>query len=57
MDITTNDPEDGRPWDFNSEKSREKASIALRRQKQYLFIGWPMCTAFCTWQALTYVKS
>ena len=31
--------------------------MALRRQKPYLFIGSPMCTAFCTWQALNYAKS
>ena len=57
MDITTNDPEDGRPWDFSSKKTREKARMALRRQKPYLFIGSPVCTAFCTWQALNYARS
>ena len=31
--------------------------MGLRRQKPYLFIGSPMCTAFCTWQALNYAKS
>ena len=31
--------------------------MALRRQKPYLFIGSPMCTAFCTWQAFNYAKS
>ena len=31
--------------------------MALRRQKPYLLIGSPMCTAFCTWQALNYATS
>ena len=56
MDIT-NDPEDGKLWDFNSAKAREKARAALRHQKPYLIIGSPMCTAFCTWQALNYARS
>ena len=29
----------------------------LRRDKPYLLIGSPMCTAFCTWMALNYAKS
>ena len=57
MDLTICDPTDGKPWDFNSEETREKARTALRRQKPYLFIGSPMCTAFCTWQALNYAES
>ena len=29
----------------------------MRRQKPYLFISSPVCTAFWTWQALKYAKS
>ena len=47
-----NDPDDGQPWDFNARAKREKAREILRRQRPYLFIGSPMCTAFCSWQHL-----
>ena len=57
MDLTTCDPTDGKPWDFNSEETQGKARMALRCQQPYLLIGSPMCTAFCTWQALNYAKS
>ena len=49
FDITVNDPDDGQPWDFNVRAKREKAREILRRQRPYLFIGSPMCTAFCSW--------
>ena len=45
-----NDPDDGQPWDFNVRAKREKAREILRKQRPYLFIGSPMCTAFCSWQ-------
>ena len=57
MDLTICDPTDGKPWDFNSEATREKARTELRRSPSYLLIGSPMCTAFCTWQVLNYAKS
>ena len=56
MDFTTCNPANGKPWDFNSEEPREEARIALGGEKPYLLIGSPMCTAFCTWQALNYAK-
>ena len=52
FDITVDDPDDGQPWDFNVEAKREKAREILRKQKPYLLIGSPMCTAFCFWQRL-----
>ena len=36
---------------------REKARQMRRRQKPYLLIGSPSCTAFTTWQALNEAKS
>ena len=56
MDLTTCDPTDGKPWGFNSKETRENR-MALRRQKPYLLIGSPMCTAFCTWEALSHGKN
>ena len=57
LDLIVNDPDDGRPWDFSRHDKREKARRILRSSKPFLFIGSPMCTAFSTWQRLTYVKS
>ena len=52
FDITVNDPDDGQPWDFNVRAKREKAREILRKQRPYLIIGSPMCTAFSSWQYL-----
>jgi hypothetical protein len=52
LDLTTVDPDDGQPWDFTVRAKREKARALQRRQKPYMLIGSPECTAFCTWQAL-----
>ncbi len=57
LDITVNDPLDGRPWDFNIESKRRRARQIIREQKPYCLIGSPMCTAFCTWQALNEARS
>ena len=51
-----NDPDDGQPWDFNVRAKREKAREILRRQRPYVFIGSPMCTAFSSWQFLNDAK-
>ena len=57
FDLTVNDPDDGRPWDFSRHDKREKARKILRSSKPFLLIGSPMCTAFSTWQRLNYAKS
>ena len=57
LDLTVNDPEDGRPWDFSQADKREKARKMRREQKPYVLIGSPMCTAFCTFQKLNEAKS
>ena len=57
FDLTTNDPDDGMPWDFGTESKRDKARALLREQKPYLLIGSPMCTAFSQWQRLNAAKS
>ena len=57
FDITVMDPLDGRPWDFSIESKRRRARQLIREQNPYVLIGSPMCTHFCTWQALNYAKS
>ena len=52
MDITTEDPDDRQPWDFDCAAKRDKARRLLREQKPLFLIGSPMCTAWCTWQRL-----
>ncbi len=57
FDITVNDPLDGKPWDSSLKDKRERARRLLREQGPYVLIGSPMCTHFCTWQALNAAKS
>ncbi len=56
LDLTTVDPDDGAPWDFNAPAKREKALRLLRQQKPLFVIGSPMCTRWCTWQKLNDIK-
>ena len=57
LDLTVNDPDDGRPWDFSLKSKRDKAREMLRQSKPMLLIGSPMCTAFSTWQYLNWTRS
>ena len=57
LDLTVVDPEDGEAWDFCQPDKREKARRLRRRQKPFLLIGSPECTAFCTWQYLNESKA
>ena len=56
FDIVVNDPDDGRPWDFSVLAKREKAREILGKQRPYVLIGSPMCTAFSTWQFLNVAR-
>ena len=56
FDITTNDPDDGEPWDFDAPAKREKARRLIREQKPLFLVGSPMCTAWCTWQRLNQLR-
>ena len=56
LDVTCDDPDDGMPWDFDIEEKRQKAERKVREEKPMVLIGSPMCTAFCTWQALNNLK-
>ena len=57
FDLTTIDPEDGKPWDFSLAHKRERARRMIREQQPYMLIGSPMCRAFSTWQALNRARS
>ena len=52
FDLTVCDPDDGQPWDFSVKAKREKACTQFNKQKPYMLIGSPACTAFSTWMAL-----
>ena len=56
LDLTCIDPEDGKPWDFDVTEKREKARRLLRQQKPLFLIGSPVCTRWCSWQALNDAK-
>ena len=56
FDITTVDPDDGLPWDFDQESKRSKARKLIASQKPLFIVGSPMCKAFSTWQALNRAK-
>ena len=56
LDLTVDDPDDGKPWDFSVREKREKARAKLRAQKPYVLIGSPCCRRFSTWQALNRSK-
>ena len=46
------DPSDGKPWDFNGPAKRARARMLVRRQRPYMLVGSPMCTALSAWQFL-----
>jgi hypothetical protein len=42
--------------DFDLESNQIKALELVRTQKPAMLIGSPMCTAWCSWQALNNIK-
>ncbi len=46
LDMTSNDPTDGKPWDFNTKEKRDKALDMVLGKRALLVIGSPMCRAF-----------
>ena len=50
LDITTVDPVDGKPWDFQFLEKRQRARALLEQQKPCFLIGSPMCTRYCSLQ-------
>ena len=56
LDLSTVDPDDGLPWDFDLKAKREKGRRLLDEQQPILVVGSPCCRAFSSWQALNNVK-
>ena len=46
LDLTVDDPDDGKPWDFNDPEKRHKALQAIYTNRTLLLIGSPMCAAY-----------
>ena len=57
FDLTVNDPDDGKPWDFSRASKRAKARELIKQTRPMLLIGSPMCTRFSTWQRLNDAKA
>ena len=56
FDLTTHDPDDGRPWDFNDPEKRSKAEEIIRTKRCLLLVGSPMCAAFSQLQNINFAK-
>ena len=46
LDLTQVDPDDGKPWDFNSAEKRQKVIDRVKSEQPFLLIGCPPCTVF-----------
>ena len=53
LDITMDDPEDGKPWDLSRKDKRRKLIEMVKHGKPYLLIGSRPCTAFSALQGLS----
>ena len=53
LDLTVIDPDDGKPWDFDTKEKRDKAFAKVKEEKPKLLIGSPMCTPFSLLQNLS----
>ena len=56
LDLTTCDPEDNMPWDFNKQDKREKAEAMVKAKSSLLLIVSPMCAAFSALQRLNFPR-
>ena len=56
IDFTIDDPDDGKPWDFNCKDKRDKALGMVLGKRALLLIGSPMCTAFSRLQNWNFKK-
>jgi hypothetical protein len=45
IDLTTNDPQTGEPWDLNNVDKQEKVRKMIREQRPLFVIGSPECRA------------
>ena len=51
-DLTTTDGQ-GRAWDFDDSERRAAAWRLIKRDKPFILIGTPRCTAFSRWKNLS----
>ena len=56
LDLTTFDPDDQLPWDFDNPEKRRKAKQLVQTRRSLLVIGSPMCSAFSQLQNLNFPK-
>ena len=56
LDLTTNDPEDNMPWDFNKKEKRDKAEAMVKAKSSLLLMVSPMCSAFSQLQRLNFPR-
>ena len=56
LDLTTLDPEDGEPWDFDNKDKRHKALRMLDEDKPLLLVVSPMCGPFSAMNNINYSK-
>ena len=54
LDLTTNDPEDGMPWDFTCKSNRKRAMELLDRDQQLLLPASHVCGAFSSMNNIYY---
>ncbi len=54
LDLTEDDPDDGRPWDFSDPDKRKKAKAKQDAEKPFMLVVSPMCGPFSTLQNFNY---
>ena len=56
LDLTTKDPETGRPWDLSDPAIQRKVKRLVRETEPFCVVGSPPCTAFSPLQELSRKK-
>ncbi len=54
LDLTMNDPDDDKPWDFSMPEKREKAKKLQKQDAPFFLIMSPMCGPFSSLQNFNY---
>ena len=57
LDLTVNDPIDGKPWDFTVKEKGNRCIEKVIRDKPCLIIGSPICTALSALQSIHWHKN
>ena len=56
LDITVDDPFDGKPWDLSDVAKQRRAMQLVEDDKPMLLIASPMCCPFTSWQNINHEK-